>query len=104
MWACSESTPLVVSRSYFLAVVHGLLTALASPAAEHRFYGLGFCSSSSRALEGRLCSCGARAYLYPGMWNLPGQGTEVVFPALAARLLTTGATRKSLIELLIILL
>ena len=102
MWACSESTLLAVSRSYFLAVMHGLLTPLASLVAEHRFYGLGFCSSGSRALEGRLCSCGAQAYLYPGMWNLPGPGIEVVFLALAARLLTTGATRKSLIELLII--
>ena len=39
-WACSECTPLGVSRSYFLAVVNGLLTALASLVSEHRFYSL----------------------------------------------------------------
>ena len=49
----------------------------------------GFSSCGSRALEHRLSSCGARAQLLRGMWDLPGPGLEPVSPALAGRLLTT---------------
>ena len=44
---------------------------------------MGFSSCNSRALERRLSSCGAQAYLLQGMRNLPGPGTEPTPPALA---------------------
>ena len=49
----------------------------------------GLSSCGSRALERRLGSCGARAQLLCGMWDLPGPGLEPMFPALAGRFLTT---------------
>ena len=57
--------------------MHGLLIAVASLVAEHG------------ALERRLSSCGARAQLLRGMWDLPGPGLEPVSPALADGFLTT---------------
>ena len=58
--------------------VHGLLLAVAAFVAEH---GLQTCG---------LSSCGTRAQLLHGMWNLPGPGIEPVSPALADGLSTTG--------------
>ena len=53
------------------------------------------CSScGSRALERRLSSCGAWAYLLHGMWDLPGPGFEPVSPALAGGVLTTAPPGK----------
>ena len=49
----------------------------------------GLSSCSSRALEHRLSSCGARAELLCGMWDLPGPGLEPVSPALAGGFSTT---------------
>ena len=49
----------------------------------------GLRTCGSRALERRLSSCGARALLLRGMWDLPGPGLEPVSPALAGRFLTT---------------
>ena len=40
-------------------------------------------------------SCGTRASLLRGMWDLPGPGLEPVFPALAGRFLTTAPPGKS---------
>ena len=37
----------------------------------------------------QVSSCGARAQLICGMWDLPGPGLEPVYPALAGRFLTT---------------
>ena len=55
------------------------------------------CSScGARALECRLSSCGARAQLLHGMWDLLGPGIKPVFPALAGRFLTTAPPGKSL--------
>ena len=45
-------------------------------------------------LEHRLSSCGARAYLLHGMWDLPGPGIESVSPALAGGFLTTAPPGK----------
>ena len=56
-----------------------------------RALALGAC-----ALECRLSSCGTRAYLLHGMWDLPGPGLEPVSPALAGRFLTTAPPGKSL--------
>ena len=55
----------------------------------------GFSSCGLRALERRLNSCGARASLLRGMWDLPGPGLEPVSPALAGRFLTTAPPGKS---------
>ena len=55
---------------------------------------MGFRSCGSRALERRLSSCGARAQLLRGMWDLPGPGLEPVSPALAGRFLTTAPPGK----------
>ena len=56
----------------------------------------GLRSCDLRALEHRLSSCGARAYLLRGMWDLPGPGVEPVSPALASGFLTTVPPGKSL--------
>ena len=48
-----------------------------------------FISCSSKALEDRLNSCGARVPLIPGMWDLPGSGIEPMSSALAGRFFTT---------------
>ena len=48
----------------------------------------GFSSCGTRALEHRLSSCGARAQLLRGMWDLPRPGIEPVSPALAGGFLT----------------
>ena len=55
----------------------------------------GLSSCSSRALEHRLSSHGARAELLCGMGNLPGTGIEPVSLALAGGLLATVPPGKS---------
>ena len=55
----------------------------------------GLSSCGLWALECSLSSCGSRASLLPGMWNLPGPGLEPVSPALAGRFLTTAPPGKS---------
>ena len=57
---------------------------------------MGFSSCGSRALERRLSSCGARAQLLHGMWDLPGPGLKPVSPALAGGFSTTVPPGKSL--------
>ena len=54
----------------------------------------GFSICGSRALECRLSSCGARASLLRGMWDISGPGLERVSPALAGRVLTTAPPGK----------
>ena len=49
----------------------------------------GFSSCGSQAVKCRLSSCGSRAYLLRGMWDLPGPGIEPVSPTLAGRFLST---------------
>ena len=70
------------SGSYSLVAVHGLLTAVASPVADHEHM-------SSVVVEHRLSNCGAQGYLPRGMWDLPGSGIEPMSPALQGRFLTT---------------
>ena len=55
----------------------------------------GLSSCGLRALECRLSSCGARAQLLRGMWDLPGPGLEPTSPALADGFLTTAPPGKS---------
>ena len=86
MWAFSSCCEL----GLLFVALRGFLIAVASPVAEHRHqvgasvvmaHGLSRCGSWP--LEHRLSSCGARAQLFRGMWDLPGPGLEHVSPALA---------------------
>ena len=54
----------------------------------------GLRSCGSRALERRLSSFGARAYLLRSMWHLPGPGLEPMYTALAGGFLPTAPPRK----------
>ena len=54
----------------------------------------GLSSCGLWALEHRLRSCSARAYLVHVMWDLPGPGLEPVSPALAGGFLTTAPPGK----------
>ena len=79
--SCGKWGPLFIA-------VRGPLTVVASLVAEHRLQTL------------RLSSCGSRAQLLRGMWDLPRPGLKPVSPALAGRFSTTappGKPRKSLI-------
>ena len=73
--SCGERGPLFI-------VVRGPLTVAASLVAEHR---LQMC---------RLSSCGSRAQLLRGMWDLPRPGLEPVSPALAGKLSNTAPPGK----------
>ena len=63
----------------------------------------GLSSCGLRALERRLSSCGARAYLLCGMWDLPGPGLEPVSPALTGGFLTTVPPGKTLLYIIYLL-
>ena len=87
---CGERGPLFIA-------VRGPLTIAASLVAEHRLQ------------TRRLSSCGSRAQLLRGMWDLPRPVLEPVSPALAGRFSTTflktfffwcGPFLKSLLNLL----
>ena len=73
--SCGKWEPLFIA-------VHGPLTVAASLVAEHRLQ------------TRRLSSCGSRAQLLRGMWDLPRPGLEPVSPALAGRLSTTAPPGK----------
>ena len=68
--SCGERGPLFIA-------VRRPLTIAASLVAEHRLH------------TRRLSSCGSRAQLLCGMWDLPRPGLEPVPPALAGRFSTT---------------
>ena len=73
--SCGERGPLFIA-------VRGPLTVAASLVAEHRLQ------------TRRLSSCGSRAQLLGGMWDLPRPGREPVSPALAGRFSTTAPPGK----------
>ena len=73
--SCGEQGPLFIA-------VRGPLTIAASLVAEHRLQ------------TRRLSSCGSRAQLLRGTWDLPRPGLEPVSPALAGRLWTTAPPGK----------
>ena len=56
----------------------------------------GFSSCGTQPLEHRLSSCGTRAQLLHGMWDLPGPRLEPMSPALAGGCLTTAPPGKPL--------
>ena len=73
--SCGERGPPFIA-------VHGPLTIAASLVAEHRFQ------------MRRLSSCGSRAQLLHGMWDLPRPGLVPVSPALAGTFSTTAPPGK----------
>ena len=73
--SCGERGPLFIA-------VRGPLTITASLVADHRLQ------------TRRLSSCGSRAQLLRGMWDLPRPGLEPVSPALAGRFSTTAPPGK----------
>ena len=75
--SCGKRGPLFIA-------VHGPLTVAASLVVEHTLQ------------TRRLSSCGSRAQLLHGMWDLPRPGLEPVSPALAGRFLTTAPPGKPL--------
>ena len=80
--SCGKRGPLFIA-------VHGPLTIAASLVAEHKLQ------------TRRLSSCGSRAQLLRGIWDLPRPGLEPVSPALAGRFSTTAPPGKPLIVVLI---
>ena len=72
---------IAVQEPLFIAV-RGPLTIAAPPVAGHRLQ------------TRRLSSCGSRAQLLRGTWDLPRSGLEPVFPALAGRFSTTAPPGK----------
>ena len=79
---CARAFSSCGKRGPLLIAVRGPLTIAASLVAEHRLQ------------MRRLSSCGARAQLLRGMWDLPRPGLEPVCPALAGRFLTTAPPGK----------
>ena len=75
--SCGKRGPLFIA-------VRGPLTIAASLVAEHKLQ------------MRRLSTCGSRAQLLLGMWDLPRPGLEPVSPALAGRLSTTAPPGKPL--------
>ena len=75
--SCGKWGPLFIA-------VRGPLTIVTSLVAEHRLQ------------TRKLSSCGSRAQLLRGMWDLPRPGLEPVFPALAGRFSTTAPPGKPL--------
>ena len=80
--SCGKRGPLFIA-------VHGPLAIAASLVAEHRLQ------------TRRLSSCGSRAQLLRGMWDLPRPGLEPVSPALAVRFSTTAPPGKPQKEFLL---
>ena len=74
---CARAFSSCGKRGPLLMAVRGPLTIAASPVAEHRLQ------------TRRLSSCGSRAQLLRGTWDLPRPGLEFVSPALAGRFSTT---------------
>ena len=92
----------VAARGLYLVVASGNYSLLCCAGFSLRWLLLLWSMDSRRAgfgscgaLEFRLSSCGARALLNRGMWDLPGPGLEPMSPALAGRFLTTVSPGKS---------
>ena len=79
---CARAFSSCGKRGSLFIAVRGPLTIAAPLVAEHRLQ------------TRRLSSCGARAWLLRGMWDLPRPGLEPVSPALAGRFLTTAPPGK----------
>ena len=108
---CARTFSSCGEQGLLFIAVHGLLIVVASRC---RAWALGtqasvvvargLSSCGLRALEHRLSSCGERAQLLHGMWDLPRPGFEPVSPALVGGLLTTVPPGKSWCSILFVLL
>ena len=79
---CARAFSSCGKRGPLLIAVRGPLTIAASLVAEHRLQ------------THRLSSCGSRAHLLRGMWDLPRPGLKPVSPALSGRFSTTAPPGK----------
>ena len=79
---CARASSGCGKRGPLFIAVGGPLTIAAPPVAGHRLQ------------TRRLSSCGSRAQLFRGMWDLPSPGLEPVSPALAGRFSTTAPPGK----------
>ena len=79
---CARALSSCGKRGPLFIAVRGPLTIVASLVAEHRLQ------------TRRLSSCGSRAQLLRGMWDLRRPGLEPVCPALADRFSTTAPPGK----------
>ena len=79
---CARAFSSCGERGTFFIAVCGPLTIVASLVAEHRLQ------------TRRLSSCGSRAQLLRGMWDLPRPRLDPVSPALAGRFSTTAPPGK----------
>ena len=91
---CARAFSSCGEQGLLFVAVRGRLIAVASLVAEHGLQARGLSSCCAQALERRLSSCGARASLLRGMWDLPGPGLEPMCPALAGGFLTTAPPGK----------
>ena len=85
---CARAFSSCGERGLLFIAVRGPLTVVASPVAEHKLQ------------TRKLSSCGSRAWLLRGTWDLPRPGLEPVSPALAGRFLTTAPPGKPKLSLL----
>ena len=88
-WSCSSLWCAGFSLWWLLLLQSTVLGAWASVVVAR-----GLSSCGSQALECRLSSCGERAQLLRGMWDIPRPGLEPVSPALAGGFLTTAPPGK----------
>ena len=79
---CARAFPNCGERGPLFIAVRGALTIAASLVAQHRLQ------------TRRLSSCGSRAQLLCGMWDLPKPGLEPASPALAGGFSTTAPPGK----------
>ena len=79
---CARALSSCGERGPLFSAARGPLTMAASLLAEHRLQ------------TRRLSSCGSRAKLLRGMWDLPRPGLEPVSPALTGGFLTTAPPGK----------
>ena len=103
---CVDFSLVVVSRASPLIAVHRFLIAVTSLCKAQALGLMGFSSWSTwisnchfRALEHRLSSCGAWAYLLGSMCNLPRGGMEPICSILAGRFFTTEPPGKPYINI-----
>ena len=82
---CARASSSCGKRGPLFIAVCGPLTIVTSLIAEHRLQ------------MRRLSSCGSRALLLRGMWDLPRPGLEPVSPALAGRFSTTAPPGKPIV-------
>ena len=84
-------------RQATLAVIGGLLVAVASLAAARTVGRMSFSSCGSWTLEHRLNICGAWSWVLHSMWYLLGSGIESLSAALAGGFFATEPPGKPLI-------